>query len=351
MRIGVSGVGRIGQMHATNLVATDGVTDVVLHDPAPGRAAAVAAGHAAGSAAARGVTVRAVESLDGLLAGVDGLLVATPTPSHAEVVHAALAARVPVLCEKPLAGDLAEVRELTAHAARAGVPLLVGFQRRFDPAIAELKRRIVAGELGDVYAVRATAFDHEPPPLEYIPTSGGIFRDMFVHDLDCVPWLVGRRVTSVYATGSVLVDPAFAAAGDVDTAAVTLVFEGGVVAQLLGGRKDGTGYDNRIDVFAEKGAVAAGYDARTPFVSLEPGGHDPAGAACTGFQERYEAAYRREVAVFLDVVAGRTENPSPAADAPVSLVLAEACEQSLRTGAAVTVDPAAFAVGTTPVPA
>ncbi|WP_143447768.1 TIM barrel protein [Kineosporia sp. R_H_3] len=344
MRIGVSGVGRIGQMHATNIVATDGVTEVVLHDPAPGRAAAVAAELAAGSAASRGVTVRAVESLDDLLAGVDGVLVATPTPTHAAVVHAALDAGVPVLCEKPLAGDVAEVREVAAHAARVGVPLLVGFQRRFDPAIAELKRRIVTGETGDVYAVRATAFDHEPPPADYIPTSGGIFRDMFVHDLDCVPWLVGRRVTSVFATGSVLVDQAFADAGDVDTASITLVFEGGVIAQLVGGRKDGTGYDNRIDVFAEKAALASGYDARTPFVSLEPGGHDPSGAAYTGFQERYAPAYRREIVVFLDVIAGRAENPSPAADGLVSLVLAEACEQSLRSGAAVSIDPAAFAV-------
>lgn len=344
MRIGVSGVGRIGQMHAANVAGTDGVTEVVLHDPAPGRAAAVAAELAAGAAGARGVAVRAVESTQDLLAAVDGVLVAVPTPFHGDVVHAALDAGVPVLCEKPLAADVAEVREIAAHAARTGVPLLVGFQRRFDPAIAELKRRIAAGEVGDVYAVRATAFDHEPPPLEYIPTSGGIFRDMFVHDLDCVPWLVGRRVHSVYATGSVLVDQGFADAGDVDTAAVTLVFEGGVVAQLVGGRKDGTGYDNRIDVFGEKATLASGYDARTPFTSLEPGGHDPAGHAYTGFQERYDPAYRREIAVFLDVIAGRAENPSPAADGLVSLVLAEACERSLASGQVVTVDPAGFDV-------
>ena len=342
MRIGVSGVGRIGRMHAANVAATDGVTEVVLYDPAPGAAAAVAIQLVAGGSSGRGVGVRAVDTLDELLAAVDGIVVAVPTPFHGDVVHAALDAGVPVLCEKPLAADVAEVREIAAHAARTGVPLLVGFQRRFDPAIAELQRRISVGELGDVYAVRATAFDHEPPPAEYIPTSGGIFRDMFVHDLDCVPWLVGRRVRSVHAVGSVLVDEAFAAAGDVDTASITLVFEGGVIAQLVGGRKDGTGYDNRIDVFAEKATLASGYDARTPFTSLEPGGHDPQGNAYTGFQERYDPAYRREIAVFLDVIAGTVENPSPAADGLVSLVLAEACERSLATGQVVTIDPAAF---------
>ena len=353
MRIGLTGVGRIGVMHATNLTSTTGLSELVLHDPVPGRAAEVAAQLSAAVASSGGprVAVRAVGAdaagRDELLAGVDGVLVTTPTPTHAEIVHAALDAGVPTLVEKPLTGDLDSMREVAAHAERSGVPLLVGFQRRFDPAISELKRRIVSGELGNLYYVRALAFDHEPPPAEYLPTSGGIFRDMFIHDLDCVPWLVGRPVVQVHAVGSVLVDDAFAAASDVDTAVITLTFEGGVIATIAGGRKDGTGYDNRIEAFGSRQSLTSGLDARSPVISLEPDGHDPSHSplgAYRGFQERYAVAYAREVATFLDVIAGRAQNPSPPRDSLTSLVLAQACEESLHSGAPVALDPSCLAV-------
>ncbi len=339
MRMGVTGVGRIGVMHARNITATPGVSELVLHDPVPGRAAEVAA------QLTGGVVVRAVDTLAELLGCVDGVLVATPTPTHAEVVHAAVDAGVPVLVEKPLAGDPATIREVIEHVERSDVQVLVGFQRRFDPAVAELKRRIASREIGDLYYLRATAFDAEPPPVEYIPTSGGIFRDMFVHDLDCVPWLVGRDVVEVFAGGSVLVDQAFADAGDLDTAVVTLRFDGGVVAQLAGGRRHGGGYDNRIEAIGSAQALTSGLDARSPIVSLEPGGRDPGADAYPGFAERYAVAYASEVATFLDVIAGKVENPSPVSDSLVSLVLADACEASRRHGAPVRIDPSDLRVG------
>lgn len=329
MRIGVTGLGRIGVMHATNLAATPGVDRLLLTDPAPGRAeeAAVAlAGRGPGP------EVQVVGDLATLLAEVDGVLVATPTPSHAEVVRRSLDAGVPTLCEKPIAGDLATMTAVIEHAERTGTPLLVGFQRRFDPAIRELKRRIDGGELGDLYLVRAIGMDAVPPDPAYVPTSGGIFRDLFIHDLDAVPWLVGRRVEQVHAVGSVLVDRAFADCDDVDTAVITLTFEGGVIAQLAGGRRDGGGYDHRIEAIGSRQAVTAGLDARTPITSVEPGGHDPGPDAYPGFVERFARAYAHEMQVFVDVVAGRAANPSPARDSLVSLVLAEACEQSRRSG-------------------
>jgi len=337
MRVGLTGVGRIGQLHATNLAATAGVTEIVLHDPVPGRAAEVAAAVAAGAGGTATPAVTAVGSGDGsyaeLLSRVDAVMVTTPTPAHADAVLAALDAGVATLVEKPLAGDAETMAVLIERAERPGTaPLLVGFQRRFDPGIAELKRRIATGEIGDLYVVRASAFDAVPPPAEYIPTSGGIFRDMFIHDLDCVPWLVGRPVVQVHAVGSVLVDQAFADAGDVDTAAITLVFEGGVIAQIAGGRRQGTGYDNRIEAAGSKAALASGWDDRTPVISLEVGGHHPGDHAYDGFQARYARAYAAEVATFLEVAAGRAENPSPARDSLVSLALAEACEASLRSG-------------------
>lgn len=334
MRIAVAGVGRIGVMHARNLAATPGVSEVVVQDPVPGRADEVAA-QLTGA-----VPVTAAPDLAAALKGADGLVVAVPTPAHAGTVHTALDAGVPVLVEKPVAADLATIREVIRAAERTDVPVLVGFQRRFDPAIAELKQRIASGALGDLYCVRATAFDAEPPSVEYVATSGGIFRDLFIHDLDCVPWLVGRDVVEVQATGSVLVDPAFAEADDVDTVSITLRFEGGVIAQLAGGRRHGGGYDNRIEAIGSAQALAAGWDARTPLTSLEAGGHDPGENAYPGFIERYAVAYAREMATFLEVIAGRMPNPSPVQDSLVSLVLADACETSRRTGAPVRIDPA-----------
>lgn len=157
MRIAVAGVGRIGVMHARNLAATPGVSEVVVQDPAPGRAAEVAA------LLTGAVPVTAAPDLATALKGADGLLVAVPTPAHAEAVYTALDAGVPVLVEKPVAADLATIREVIRAVERTEVPVLVGFQRRFDPAIAELKARITRGALGDLYVVRATAFDAEPP--------------------------------------------------------------------------------------------------------------------------------------------------------------------------------------------
>ena len=197
------------------------------------------------------------------------------------------------------------MRAVIEHAERSGTPLLVGFQRRFDPAIVELKRRIDSDEIGDLYLVRTIAMDAVPPDLAYIPSSGGIFRDLFIHDLDAVPWLVGKPVVEVHAVGSVLVDPAFAAADDVDTAAITLVFEGGAVAQLAGGRRDGGGYDHRIEIIGSRQALTAGLDEHTPVTSLEPAGHDPGGSGYPGFPERFARAYANEMRVFVDVIAGR----------------------------------------------
>jgi len=317
MRIGVAGVGRIGTMHAANLTALPQVDEVLLYDPVPGRA----------ELAATEPSTRAVPELDDLLKESDGVLVATPTDTHPTLVRACLAAGRPVLCEKPIAADLAAMRELADDIEKSTVPVLVGFQRRFDPAMVELRRRITSGELGAVYHVRATGFDANPPDFAYLPTSGGIFRDLLIHDLDAVPWLVNEPVVEVYASGSVQVNEAFARADDVDNAVVLLRFAGGAHAVLSGGRHDPLGYDHRIEVLAARDSVAIGLDARAP-LNAEGHNHDP----YPGFPDRFRHAYRNEMVVFTEVIAGRAANPSPARDSLVSLRLAEACEQSRRTG-------------------
>lgn len=317
MRIGVAGVGRIGTMHAANLTALPQVDEVLLYDPVPGRA----------DLAATGAKARAVSELDDLLKESDGVLVATPTDTHPTLVRACLAAGTPALCEKPIAADIPAMTELIAEIESATVPVLVGFQRRFDPAMVELKRRIVSGELGRLYQVRATGFDAQPPDFGYLPSSGGIFRDLLIHDLDAVPWLVDEPVVEVYASGAVLVDDAFARADDVDNAVALLKFAGGTHAVLTGGRHDPLGYDHRIEVLGARDSVVVGLDERTPL-----NGWNANRDAYPGFPERFQHAYRNEMRVFIEVLAGRAENPSPARDSLVSLRLAEACEQSRRSG-------------------
>ncbi len=325
MRIGVAGVGRIGTMHAANLASLVQVDEVLLFDPVPGRA----------ELAATEQKTRAVHDLEELLAQSDGVLVATPTDTHPAMVRRCIGAGTPVLCEKPIAADLAAMSLLVDEIEASGVPVLVGFQRRFDPAVVELRRRVVAGELGAIYHVRATGFDADPPDFAYLPTSGGIFRDLLIHDLDAVPWLVDEPVVEVYASGSVLVDEAFAAADDVDNAVVLLRFAGGAHAVLSAGRHDPLGYDHRIEVLGARDSVVVGLDVRTPLNSLTPDGPTAGPDAYPGFPERFRHAYRNEMQVFTDVLAGWSDNPSPARDSLVSLRLAEACEQSRRTGAPV----------------
>jgi myo-inositol 2-dehydrogenase/D-chiro-inositol 1-dehydrogenase len=326
MRIGVAGVGRIGTMHAGNLASLDAVDEVVLFDPVAGRAAQAAA--VIGKA-------RPVDDLDALLKASDGVLIATPTTTHPGMVRRALAAKVPALCEKPIASDHAEMSVLVDDIEASGVEVLVGFQRRFDPAMTELHRRVRAGEVGKLYLVRAVGNDAEPPDFSYLPQSGGIFRDLLIHDLDAVPWLVGEPVTEVYASGSVLVHEAFAEADDVDNAIVMLRFASGAHAVLAGGRHDPLGYDHRIEVLGSKDSLAVGLDPRTPLTSLEPGGPVAGADAYPGFPERFHRAYLNEMAVFVDVVGGKAENPSPARDSLTSLALALACDESRRSGAPV----------------
>lgn len=331
MRIGVAGVGRIGTVHATNLAALDRVDEVLLFDPVAGRAARASAGLPG---------TKAVDDLAALLAASDGVLLATPTDTHPALLRAALAAGVPTLCEKPIASDLDEMSALVEEVEASGVEVLVGFQRRFDPAVFELHRRIRAGAVGDVYLVRAVGNDAQPPDFGYLPASGGIFRDLLIHDLDAVPWLVGEPVVEVYASGSVLVDQAFADADDVDNAVVLLKFAGGAHATLAGGRHDPLGYDHRIEVLGSRDSLAVGLDLRTPLTSLEPGGPRVASDAYPGFSERFRRAYLNEMAVFTGVVAGEVANPSPARESLVSLRLAVACEASRRSGAPVRLDAA-----------
>lgn len=315
--IAVLGAGRIGAVHAANLVADGEVGQVRVFDPDPSAAAV------AGAVVA--------SSLEEAVDGADGAVVATPTALHPEHVLAVAAAGIPVLCEKPISLDLATSAAVVDEVAAAGVELQVGFQRRFDPGFVEMRRLVESGGLGDVYLVRAASHDHHPPHEAYLDTSGSIFRDMHIHDFDALPWLVGRSVVRVHAQGSVLIDDMYARHGDVDTAAIVLTFEGGPLGVITGARADALGYDHRTEVFGSADSVCAGLGPRMPMRSVDPGGPQPVDPY-PSFPVRFAKAYRAEMAAFVALVAGRAPNRCPGGSAVEALRVAAAAERSLATG-------------------
>jgi len=317
--VGVLGLGRIGATHAANLAGLRDV-DVVAFDPDSAAAERTVA--ATGG--------RALPDRDAVLGEADAVVVATPTANHPDDVAAVAAAGLPLLCEKPISLDVASTAASLQVVERAGVPLQVGFMRRFDPGFVEMRRLVESGDLGEVYLVRAASHDHVPPHESYLDQSGSVFRDMHIHDFDAIPWLTGRAVVEVYAAGSVLVDEMFRRHGDVDMTALVLALEGGVLASITGARANPLGYDHRTEVIGSLDAVCAGWTERTPLRSADPSmtaRHpvDPYPA----FPDRFGPAYRAEVEAFVALVRGEQENRSPGSAALDALRVAAAADRSL----------------------
>lgn len=320
MRVGLFGAGRIGAFHAETLAAHPDVDALLIADIDTARAKALA--ERVGAEAVSG------DALAG--SRLDAAVIAATTSAHVELVAACLDAGLPTFCEKPIALGLDETRAVVERVESTGAVLQIGFQRRFDAGYREAKRRVDSGELGTLYSVRLASHDPEPPHETYIPTSGGIFRDLHIHDFDVLLWLTGGAAEEVYARGSVRGFQAFARYGDVDTSAALVTMAGGVLAVLTGGRHDPLGYDVRTELFGSGGSVAVGLDGRTPLVSVEPGVGFPRGPGYSGFVERFADAYRAELGVFLDVARGRAGNPCPPREALEALRLALAAHTSLR---------------------
>lgn len=321
MRIGLVGAGRIGAFHAETLTRLPAVSHLVVTDAEPGRADAIAGKFGAG--------VTTAPDVDALLAGgVDGLLVAAPTAAHAPLIRRAAAAGVPVFCEKPVAAGLADTRAVLAVVAEAGIELHVGFQRRFDAGYAAVREAVADGRLGWLHTLRACTSDPAPPPAGYLPTSGGIFRDCAVHDFDAVRWTTGREITEVYATGANRGDPAFTAAGDVDTGVAVLTLDDGTLATCTATRYNGAGYDVRLEACGSAGTLVAGLGERSPLSSAEPDETRPQAPAYAGFLERFGPAYVAELTAFTEVVAGHRASPCTGADALAAVLAAEAAERS-----------------------
>ena len=319
MKVGLLGAGRIGALHAGVLARDPDVNEILLGDADPKRAEAVASK----------VGGEAGKIDDVLGAEPDAVVIAASTPAHAPLILASVEAGIPVFCEKPIALGYDETLDVVDAVESSGATLQLGFQRRFDAGYAEAKRLIDSGALGTIYSLRLATHDPEPPPEDYIPDSGGIFRDLHIHDFDILRWLTGVEVDEVFATGSVRDFDFFAEHGDVDTSAALITMQDGVVAVLTGGRHDPLGYDVRAEVFGSGDSVAVGVDGRTPLRSVEPGVPPPEKPAYPNFQDRFAEAYRAEMEHFLSMVRGEAENPCTARDALEALRIAMAADLSL----------------------
>ena len=327
VRLGVIGLGRIGQFHARALHAHPEVTSLVLADTNGDRALTFAA--------RLGATVS--KTMDDLLGDVDAVVIASPTDTHADLILQAVDRGVPAFCEKPVALDLPSTRRVIERVRARDAVVQIGFQRRFDAGYCAAREAVASGALGRIYNMRIAGHDPSPPDESYLPGSGGIFRDLHIHDFDIIRWVLGQDVVEVYAQGAVLVDEMFARHDDVDTVAATLRMSGGTLGVLTGGRHNALGYDIRLELFGSKDSIAVGWDARTPLRSVEPGMPPAPQNAWPFFLDRFDPAYRRELATFIDVVAGRATNPCSVMDAEQSLLVALACERSYREHRPVTI--------------
>jgi myo-inositol 2-dehydrogenase/D-chiro-inositol 1-dehydrogenase len=329
MRIGLAGVGRIGAFHADTLRQHPAVDALLVADADGARAGQVA----------DKLGLTALPSPGALFeAGLDALVIAAATDAHAELILAAVDAGLPVFCEKPVAPDLAGTLAVVARVAASDVPVQIGFQRRFDAGYVAARAALVAGRLGWLHTVRAHTLDPAPPPAGYVASSGGLFKDMLVHDFDIVRWVTGREVVEVYATGSNRGEDFFARFGDVDTGSALLTLDDGTLVQVAGTRYNPAGYDVRLELLGSADSISVGLDDRLPLRSAEPGVSFPAGPAYPNFMERFRPAYAAELSAFLDVAAGRAASPCTVDDALAAFVIAEACELSRAEHRAVRVD-------------
>ncbi len=316
------GAGRIGAIHAGNLAASGHARLKHVVDVNGEAAAALATRHGA----------RVSDTASALAdPEVGAVIIASSTDTHADLVIAAARQRKAIFCEKPIDLALPRVDACLAEVVKAGVPMLVGFNRRFDPSFAELHRRIAAGAIGTVEQVIITSRDPAPPPISYVKVSGGLFRDMTIHDFDMARWMLGEEPNEVFAYGANLVDQAIGAAGDIDSAMVLLRTPSGRMAHINNCRRANYGYDQRVEVFGSAGRLLAGN--RTPTtVELADGQAVASDKPLHFFLERYADAYRIELAAFIDAVLNKTPMPVGAEDGRRALVLAEAANASLATG-------------------
>jgi myo-inositol 2-dehydrogenase/D-chiro-inositol 1-dehydrogenase len=312
----------MGAFRARLLAANPAVSEVFIADLAPERAWA-----------ARTTGVRALPDVPAVFAEQpDAMVVASATDAHSELVRRCIAAAIPCFCEKPLALEVGETRLLRDLVHETGARLQVGFQRRFDREFQYVRRQATAGHLGVLRRLHLTSADAEPPPPSFLEVSGGIFRDLSVHDFDMARWVTSREVLTVQVFGSDAGTPAMAALGDVHNAVCLLVLDGDVMGTLHASRDNGGGHDVRLELAGTRGTAVAGLGPGTPLRSVDSALVAHFGASWSGFLERFAPAYAREMEAFVDFVVGGGDSPCGVDDAFEAMCVAVAAQRSLRTG-------------------
>ena len=322
LRVGLLGAGRIGKVHAKAIAGDPDSQLVAISDTLLENAEQLAA--------ECGIEARSSQAIleD---ASVDAVLIATSTDTHCDLIEAACAAGKAVLCEKPVDLDLARARICLERVTKTGQPVMIGFNRRFDANFQALKKALEAGDIGKAEMLSVTSFDPAPPPISYIKVSGGIFRDMMIHDFDMAHFIMGDLPVQVIAAGSSLVDPQIGEAGDLDTAIVTLIYADGRLAVIRNSRRAAYGYDQRLELLGSDGLLQAENILENSLVTATRAGVVSAKPTWF-FLERYMAAYQTEWAAFVAALKSGAPMPVTLADGVAALTLAEAAARSVASG-------------------
>lgn len=322
LRIGLLGAGRIGRVHAVNIAGHARSELVSVSDVNEDAAQSLAAAY--------GAKATSSEKILGD-ASIDAILIATSTDTHSDLIEKATAAGKAVLCEKPVDLSLERARACLEKTAGTGRPVMIGFNRRFDPNFAAIKAAATAGEIGEAELLSITSFDPAPPPLSYIRVSGGLFRDMMIHDFDMANFIMGAVPEIVHAVGTSIVDPAIGAAGDVDTAVVTLRYADGRIAVIKNSRRAVYGYDQRLELLGSDGLLSTANMLENMVSKATKAGVTSAKPEFF-FLERYMKAYAAEWDAFVAAVSDGTRLPVTLEDGIAALALAEAATHSAQSG-------------------
>ncbi len=318
LKVGLLGAGRIAGVHATAISSHPESKLAAVSDYFPENAEKLAAQY--------GCTARTTEEI---IAdpSIGAVLVATSTDTHSELIEAATAAGKAVLCEKPVDLSFERAQACQEAAAATGRPVMIGFNRRFDPNFSALRKALAGGEIGKAELLSITSFDPAPPPVSYIRVSGGLFRDMMIHDFDMANFLMGEAPVTISAVGTSVVDPEIGAAGDVDTAVVTLTYSDGRIAVIKNSRRAVYGYDQRVELLGSEGLLQAQNMLENTVVKSTSGGVRSAKPTYF-FLERYMPSYAAEWAAFVEAVATGQTLPVTLDDGVLALAMAEAATRS-----------------------
>ena len=329
VRVGVIGAGRIGSLHAEYLATRIPEAELI--------AVSDVRREAAEQCAQTWDIPEVYEDPDAVMSHdrIDAVLICSSTDTHATLIEQAAAAGKHIFCEKPIDLDIARIDRALEAVARAGVTLMVGFNRRFDHNFRRLRELVASGAVGEPHLFHIVSRDPAPPPLDYIEVSGGLFLDMTIHDFDMARYLVGSEVETLHVMGDVRIDPAIGEAGDLDTAVIMMRFENGVIGTIDNSRQAVYGYDQRAEVFGSKGAARTANDyPNTAQLADADGvrGDNP----LYFFIERYTQSYVDEVRAFIQALSEGTPPPTTGADGRIAILMGYAAKRSVSEGRPVT---------------